>query len=467
MNYVNQLLRTAKEARRGLLKIWAEVCQDFFEEVRGSYWNLVEKNIRTMGPATMDLLERGGTKDSRMNEAQYPKLKEDKCENPVMQALYEVGAIQRLPSGDLIVEPTPAVLLRGLARLALPPKYLRGIVNAVRSRRGEPTLSQEEFSTLDKELFEAVRQGLKREFEGQWFRMLNRGVRILDRATILPCIRLAGSQEFYEEGINFYRGQGADAEVFIYSTTSGLVIPREFGGDSSKNYYRYKYFTQGILGRTSCVRVYQWERYHTARGLALEYEAIGDEKSRAAFKKNAYATLRHFARADNLAIYEVQQFDTWKTWCTLVGPQRQQFSIRSGRGNGAIGHGVAYDAGAIKKRSDLFARAATVLGSLRTGADVFGEIGFMRECGPAITVAAICCGLLGFGIERLGSLLDEPILRRCRKDRESAETKPIKLQGCTLSESRVVEIVDGLLDYGIKILASERQAKPTGAAPGS
>jgi len=415
---------------------------------------LVETNIRGAGAATLDLLKHGVTDDPSIRVAQYPPLQTSRLEEPAARALYEVGALHIDPSGNPVVEPGPAALLRGLARLALPTKSLFGIVNAARKWRGQLPLTESEFRDLDSEFFLALKSGLHRSLGEQWFRILNRASYHAGRALVLPCIPLRGSQEFYEEGIAFYRRQGPEAAVYIYSTTSGLIVPREFHGDANKNHYRYRYFTEGVLGRTSANRVYQWERYRTAKELAKGYIQASDLSAKTLYRDQAIETLSHFSAATNLAILETDHFDPWKEWHTLVGPRRQQISIRPEDLKGKIGHGVVYDAEGFKARADLMRDAGRMIAA--AGAlGVAYDFNLIKTYGAGVAVAAAGCALLSSGLERLGPLVSEPLMAKCAQDRTKA--REVKPQGKTLSPQEVETIVDDLLTAGQNVLALEKQ----------
>ena len=456
MRFVKRLIEGAKATRQSILRVWGGLCESYFDTVSSVYPELIEANVRELGDPTIELLESGETSYDKIDKPQYPSLSLGHFRDPATRALYEVGALRLHPSGDPVVEPSPVALLRGLARLALPQRFLIGIVNAVRQRRGDSPLNDVEFADMDGELFEALRRGLVRSVGARWFSALNQGAYYLHRSMALPCTRLPHSQEFYEEGINFYRGQGVDADVFIYSTTSGLVIPREFRGDASKNHYRYQYFTKGILGTTACTRVYQWERYQTARELALGYGQASTETQKQEYLNESYNTFARFANAKNILINEVERFSTWKSWCTLVGPQRQLLSIRDRDQKLKIGHGFAYDASPFKKRADLLTDAAKVIGGAGALGAMIGKEEFVKQYGPAVAVAAAACAVGGVATRRLSSCLRMPLLRMCSEDRESLATRIIKDVGQTLSREEVMKIVDGLLDDGIRILESER-----------
>ncbi len=455
MKLVKQILSSAAATRRGLLRTWATVCSGFFGTVADMYPHLVKANLEDFALPTLDLIERGETDDPSITKPQYPRLPLDELSDPAFKALYEVGAVQIHASGDPVVEPAPAVLLRGLARLALPRKFLLGIVNATRISRGLEGLSETEFDALDQEMFAALRRGLSRTLGDGWFMMLNRGSSLLHGAMILPCTRLPRSQEFYEEGIKFYCNQGADSEVFIFSTTSGLVVPREFTGDASKNHYRYQYFIKGILGRTSCNRIYQWERYRTAKELARGYKKCASNEAKAKYRNDAYKTLSRFSKAPNLAIYEVDHFTPWKEWFTLVGPQKQQLSIRGENKKGKIGHGIAFDASSFRKRADFFRDLARVLGAAGVSTVAFSGPSFLKNYGPAFAVAAASSLILSSAAERVGQVLREPVLKKCRNDRETKDVRLVKDLRAVLHKSQVVETIDGLLENGLRILELE------------
>lgn len=100
-------------------------------------------------------------------------------QDPAFQALYEVGAVNLDRSGDPVVEPNPASLLRGLVHLALPRNFPFGIVNATRASRGLADLTEKEFDDLDHYLFDSLRKGSKRCIGDHWFGALNRGSYLL------------------------------------------------------------------------------------------------------------------------------------------------------------------------------------------------------------------------------------------------------------------------------------------------
>ncbi len=444
MRLVRDLLQATAMVRQAGIKSWSRVSAAFLDSVAASYPDLVEANIRNTGPATMDILGHGVTRESGMSDAQFPVLPVDGLDEPVFRALYEVGAIRLDPAGNPVVEPGPAVLLRGLARLALPPKYLRGVVNAARKWRGHEILSESEFRALDAEILAAVRNGLRRCLGETWFQELNHASYLAGRACVLPCMPLRGSQEFYEEGRRFYSGQGAGATVYVYSTTSGLVIPREFRGDASKNHYRYVYFTKGILGRAAADRVYQWERHRTAKELAEGCEQAAGPSAKAEYRREAIETLSRFSARRNLAILEADHFSAWKEWNTLVGPRRHQVSMRSEDLKGKIGHGVIYDLDAFKARADLARDAAVFM-------DAAAIAGLIKAGGPAVAVAAASCVLLSRGAERLPSLVRQPLLHKCAQDQHKARV--IKGLKQTLSPDQVESVVDDLLAHGARIVA--------------
>jgi hypothetical protein len=446
LKVIRNILGVAKATRKGLLRTWGRVCEAFFESVKATYPELVEANIRRTTRATIDIFHKGETDDTGIDEPQYPRLPLDPLSDPVFKALCEVGAVRIHPSGDPIVEPTPAALIRGLARLALPNKFLLGLVNATREHRGSKVLAKSEFDELNEDLFDGIRKGIQDSLGENWFSLFNKASYALHGALVLPCTRLPRSQEFYEEGINFYRGQGDGAELFIFSQTSGLVIPREFRGDASKNHYRYQYFTKGILGKSKYIRRYQWERYRTAMGLAEGYEEEKRRGGEDAYRKEAVETLQRFGRYKRLAICEVDHFGPWKRWNTLIGPNRQQVSIRRAEKRLKIGHGVLYDVAGVKKSSTLLRDASYVLG----GAGVVCEE-------PMLAIAACGCALLRIPTERLQPFINKSFVRRCTDELNSSGVRVIKRVGEKLPKSEVERVVDGLLEDGLIILRSVKK----------
>ena len=105
MRFVRRLVAGAKLPRRGILKIWGNLCESYFDAVSSAYPELIETNVRELGQPTIELLETGGTSDDTIDRPQYPRLSLDPLHDPATRALYEVGAIRLHPSGDPVVEP--------------------------------------------------------------------------------------------------------------------------------------------------------------------------------------------------------------------------------------------------------------------------------------------------------------------------------------------------------------------------
>ena len=413
----------------------------------------MQSNIKNQVESTLHIFETGCA-HPRFSEPQYPDFPLDPFIDPVIKALYVVGAIQISKAGLPVIDPTPSVLLRGVVRLALPADFLFGLVNAVRTRRGSEPLQCSDFDAINKELFQAIRQGFQDALGDAWFTVLTDGAYIAERTFILPVTNLRHSQEFYELGINVYQDQSADAKVYTYSTTSGIVIPREFYGDDKKNKYRYTYFTDGILGKTSCPTVYQWERYRTAKALAAGYDEQLTAKAKESYVKQACDILARFTGAANLTICEVDHFSMWKNWCSIIGPHRQQLSVRDEKSKGAVGHGVLFDSEAFLKRKDLLNKAACFLNRLGQGPRV--PFDFFQHFGPACMVLASGAEFLGEATSRIANLLIDPPYRRCQQSHEKEGNHLIKQKDKVLSKKNVRVIVESLIKDGERILSTER-----------
>jgi len=108
----------------------------------------------------------------------------------------------------------------------------------------------------------------------------------------------------YELGPTMYRDEAHS--LFVFSRTSGLIIPSEYYGDADNNPYRRIYFDEGILGDSgrNLKIYYQWNQPTTAIRLfegfaAAERVGAGDK-----YKTNAADILSKFFRHRNIQISE-------------------------------------------------------------------------------------------------------------------------------------------------------------------
>ena len=113
------------------------------------------------------------------------------------------------------------------------------------------------------------------------------------------------STDLYESGSLLY--QNNSEAIFIFSTTSGLVVPSEYApqlygyDEINKDPHRMQYFDNGLLNdNTKLKRFYQWNRYSTASGLFKNCEMCGKERIRQA----SVEILGRALRMPNFAIVE-------------------------------------------------------------------------------------------------------------------------------------------------------------------
>lgn len=120
---------------------------------------------------------------------------------------------------------------------------------------------------------------------------------------------LGSHEDFYENLHRFY--VPSSKKVYVHSTTSGLVIPREYEGSETaeKSSYRTKYFD--FLKKSRIKIYYQLDPFTTMRGLANSRD--GKEASK-----------RHFASFLQIPNIEISAVDFdnagWKRYYTLVSP---------------------------------------------------------------------------------------------------------------------------------------------------
>lgn len=100
------------------------------------------------------------------------------------------------------------------------------------------------------------------------------------RYLMLNEYRLTGNMKdkinIYESGPVYYTS--ANQSLFVFASTSGLVIPTEYTGEIDRQYLRKSYFENGFFGEEAKLlqRYYQWDRRETAielyKGYKLAYE---------------------------------------------------------------------------------------------------------------------------------------------------------------------------------------------------
>lgn len=111
--------------------------------------------------------------------------------------------------------------------------------------------------------------------------------------------------DIYEMGRAFYNRKWGD--VYIFSQTSGLIIPTEYSGYIDQNSLCQKYFDDCILnnkGRGG--RYYQWDQSRTALELHRQYQKAELEGFGEKFKKDSKKILAKALQSENLELTEAE-----------------------------------------------------------------------------------------------------------------------------------------------------------------
>lgn len=115
------------------------------------------------------------------------------------------------------------------------------------------------------------------------------------------------SSQLYDSAWLLYHNDSQ--AIFIFSTTSGLIVPseydpRRFGPPgTTKAAARLRYFTEGVLNdQTELKRFYEWDRYGTALGLFRNCQERGKKVIKA-------AAIEILARALQMPNFEVTEAD--------------------------------------------------------------------------------------------------------------------------------------------------------------
>lgn len=128
-------------------------------------------------------------------------------------------------------------------------------------------------------------------------------------ASLGPGDKLEGwnPDQLYDSGSVIYRNESE--AIFVFSTTSGIVVPSEFNpilygsANSQKVKARERYFSDGLLNHNiQLKRFYQWDRYGTALGLYRNCQERGKALTRA-------ASIEILARALQMPNFEITEAD--------------------------------------------------------------------------------------------------------------------------------------------------------------
>jgi|GEM_PF-6238972 len=165
-------------------------------------------------------------------------------------------------------------------------------------------------------------------------------------------IPVQDSFAFYDQGQSLYTP--LSGEIFIFATSSGIVIPEEYTGDiaQKKNPYRRKYFDRGIAGKPAweLPKFYQWDANETALQLWKNFQKCPEEV-RNLYKERAIDLLASFFQVPNLEITEIDFTNSpWKLHFTLVSHQGILFSVRKTEIKKKISHGILAGVNAIRNR---------------------------------------------------------------------------------------------------------------------
>ena len=135
-----------------------------------------------------------------------------------------------------------------------------------------------------------------------------------------------------------------EQDVFVFSTTSGLVVPQEFYGDISKkkNTYRPSYFLDGILHglRSGCRVHYQFSISSTSEELK---KGRNKASNKSEFEEAAAGILADFIMEPNLEITSVKSLEADpRFWFTVSSRQWVAVTARD-RTSKKLVHGLLFD----------------------------------------------------------------------------------------------------------------------------
>lgn len=186
--------------------------------------------------------------------------------------------------------------------------------------------------------------------------------------------------EFYSESDPIY-GKPIDTKdiVFVFSTTSGLLIPEEHYGrnvphrlswlketTAAKNPARLGYFAQGILSSKRTIPVcYAWDMNKTKQTLRNNYQKASDTKNKNIYRKESERILTKAMGSRNLQIVQMhfEKIGEWyvdpRAYLTLTSKRYAIWSWRPPQKNDVhIGHGLKIDGESFGKILKLESVAA-------------------------------------------------------------------------------------------------------------
>lgn len=205
-------------------------------------------------------------------------------------------------------------------------------------------------------------------------------------------LRKLAKEEFIDCGnsTQFYGGitslyTESSEFVYVFSTTSGLVIPEEYHGNEAKgkDEYRQKYFDQGIGSGLAKV-AYQWDPYTTGKRL---WEWMGREHN-VEKRRRAENLLASFLELPHLVELSEADFSkdpySWKKHFTLVSPGFNiVFSVRDDTKK--ISHGLLANP-ENKYTTELIERIRKELGA--EGDTIFNIVSFCHKAGEKTVLKA-------------------------------------------------------------------------------
>jgi hypothetical protein len=115
-----------------------------------------------------------------------------------------------------------------------------------------------------------------------------------------------GPNELYDSGSIIYKN--SSQAVFIFSRTSGLVVPAEYDprkysvDKHPKHPARSKYFDELLNEQTELLRFYQWNRYSTAKRLYESCQSVGKILTKS-------GSIEILARALQMPNFEITEAD--------------------------------------------------------------------------------------------------------------------------------------------------------------
>ena len=173
----------------------------------------------------------------------------------------EIGLFEQSKKKNIAIRTNLSLFFPVLNRLTYSAAFIQGLT--IKAKQG---FSSELHKIIDKA--KQLPQNLKDEL---YKLSIN-----TSRYLMLNEYRLTGNMKdkinIYESGPVYYTSE--NQSLFVFASTSGLVIPTEYTGEIDRQYLRRSYFENGFFGSDARLlnRYYQWDRKETALELYKNHE---------------------------------------------------------------------------------------------------------------------------------------------------------------------------------------------------